>query len=257
MPANIISISNQKGGVGKTTSAVSLSAGLALKGFKTLLIDCDPQGNASSSLGYQNFQDNTIYDILINEESIANVIINSNINKLYIVPSNKNLSGAEIELVDIINRNDILKLAVATIKNEYDYIIIDTPPALGILTINCLNASMWILIPVQVEYFALEGLNNLMSTIDLIRKKMNSQLEILGIILTMFDKRNRLSFEIEDEIYKHFNKLMIGTIPRSVRLAESPSHGVPIQIYDPKSTGSQAYNKVIIAIIEKMENVIK
>ncbi|MFB0901203.1 MAG: AAA family ATPase, partial [Dehalococcoidia bacterium] len=212
MPANIISISNQKGGVGKTTSAVSLSAGLALKGFKTLLIDCDPQGNASSSLGYQNFQDNTIYDILINEESIANVIINSNINKLYIVPSNKNLSGAEIELVDIINRNDILKLAVATIKNEYDYIIIDTPPALGILTINCLNASMWILIPVQVEYFALEGLNNLMSTIDLIRKKMNSQLEILGIILTMFDKRNRLSFEIEDEIYKHFNKLMIGTI---------------------------------------------
>ena len=257
MPANIISISNQKGGVGKTTSAVSLSAGLALKGFKTLLIDCDPQGNASSSLGYQNFQDNTIYDILINEESIANVIINSNINKLHIVPSNKNLSGAEIELVDITNRNDILKIAVATIKNDYDYIIIDTPPALGILTINCLNASMWILIPVQVEYFALEGLNNLMSTIDLIRKKMNSQLEILGIILTMFDKRNRLSFEIEDEIYKHFNKLMIGIIPRSVRLAESPSHGVPIQIYDPKSTGSQAYNKVIIALIEKIENVIK
>ncbi len=253
MPSKIIAISNQKGGVGKTTTAVSIATELAINNYKTLLVDCDPQSNSTSSFEIEKLPNQSIYEVLVNQENLQNSICSTSINKLFISPSNQNLSAAEIELVDITDRELILKRALNQIKEDFDYIIIDTPPALGILTINCLSACNWILIPLQVEYFALEGLNNLMQTIELIRNKINDQIEILGIVLTMFDKRNKLSFEIEDEIKKYFEPLLLGHIPRSVRIAEAPSHGMPIQIYDKYSPGAQAYSIITNKLIEKIE----
>lgn len=255
MFSKIISVSNQKGGVGKTTTAVTIASELALKNYKTLIIDCDPQSNSTSSFEINKLPNKTIYEVLVNQESINDSICSTSINNLYIAPSNQNLSAAEIELVDITNREMLLKNAINEIEKDYDYIIIDTPPALGILTINCLSACKWILIPLQVEYFALEGLNNLMQTIEMISNKINDQITILGIILTMFDKRNKLSFEIESEIKKYFDALLLGNIPRSIRIAEAPSHGMPIQIYDKDSPGAQAYSIITSKILEKIENM--
>ena len=255
MSTKIISISNQKGGVGKTTTAVSVATELAIKNRKTLLIDCDPQSNSTSSFELSQLPNKTIYEVLVNRENLQNSIYSTSISNLYISPSNQNLSAAEIELVDITERELVLKNAIKKIEENYEYIIIDTPPALGILTINCLSASNWVLIPLQVEYFALEGLNNLMQTIELIQNKINDQIKIAGIILTMFDKRNKLSFEIESEIKKYFEELLLGYIPRSIRIAEAPSHGMPIQIYDKDSPGAQAYSIITNRLLEKIEHV--
>jgi len=253
MSSKIISISNQKGGVGKTTTAVSVATELAIKNYKTLLIDCDPQSNSTSSFEVNELPNQTIYEVLVNQEHIQESICSTSINNLFISPSNQDLSAAEIELVDITDRELLLKKAIKKIEGNYDYIVIDTPPALGILTINCLSASNWVLIPLQVEYFALEGLNNLMQTIELIRDKINDQIKIAGIVLTMFDKRNKLSFEIESEIKKYFESLLLGYIPRSIRIAEAPSHGMPIQIYDKDSPGAQAYSIITNKLLEKIE----
>ncbi|MDG1989752.1 MAG: AAA family ATPase [Dehalococcoidia bacterium] len=252
MTNNIIAISNQKGGVGKTTTAVTIATELALKGNSTLIIDCDPQANTTSSFGIISNENNSIYNILTNNNQMNHVIQKTDIKHLSILPSNKDLLAAEIELVDITNRETILKRQIENVKNQYDYIIIDTPPALGLLTLNCLTASKWVIIPMQVEYFALEGLNNLMHTIKLIKQKVNIEMSILGIILTMFDKRNKLSFEIEEQISQYYGEMLLGRIPRSIRLAEAPSHGLPIQEYDNDSSGAKAYRE----IVNKMINVI-
>ena len=253
MTNNIIAISNQKGGVGKTTTAVTVATELALNGHKTLIIDCDTQANTTSSFGIIPNENSSIYDILINNKQINRVIQKTSVKLLSILPSNNNLLAAEIELVDITNREGLLKKQIESIKDQYKYIIIDTPPALGILTLNCLTASKWVLIPMQVEYFALEGLNNLMNTIGLIKQKVNINISVLGIILTMFDKRNKLSFEIEEQIERYYGEMLLGNIPRSIRLAEAPSHGVPIQEYDNSSSGAKAYNQIVTKIIKVID----
>ena len=252
MFSKIISVSNQKGGVGKTTTAVTIASELALKNYKTLIIDCDPQSNSTSSFEINKLPNKTIYEVLVNQESINDSICSTSINNLYIAPSNQNLSAAEIELVDITNREMLLKNAINEIEKDYDYIIIDTPPALGILTINCLSACKWILIPLQVEYFALEGLNNLMQTIEMIRDKINDQITILGIILTMFDNRNNLSSAVAEDVRAYFgDKVYETVIPRNVKVSEAPSHGRPVVVYDLKCAGSEAYLNLAGEIIHR------
>jgi chromosome partitioning protein len=239
----IIAIANQKGGVGKTTTSVNLSACLAHVGKKVLLIDTDPQGNATSGVGVNKGDvQKCIYDILIDDVDFHEVILTTKVENLDIIPATISLAGAEIELVSTISREVRMKHAIQGVKERYDYIIIDCPPSLGLLTINALTASDSILIPVQCEYYALEGLSQLLSTIRLVQKHLNEHLTIDGVLLTMFDARTNLGIQVIEEVKKYFQDKVYRTIiPRNVRLSEAPSHGEPIIVYDSKSRGAEVY----------------
>ncbi len=239
----IIAVANQKGGVGKTTTSINLSACVAHRGKKVLLIDLDPQGNASTGLGIDKRTTKySIYDVLINEESISNVVMKTPQENLYICPASMNLAGAEIELVSLISRESRLKSALEEVSGHYDYVFIDCPPSLGLLTLNALTAAHTVLVPIQCEYFALEGLSQLMETVKLVQKHLNRSLLVEGVVLTMFDPRTNLSVEVADEVKRHFtNKVYQTLIPRNVRLSEAPSYGLPIIMYDSSSKGAIAY----------------
>lgn len=242
----IVAISNQKGGVGKSTTAINLSACLAERQKKVLLIDLDPQGNASSGLGIAYHEvEKTIYDLLIGEASADECTIKTDYGKLYIIPSNENLAGAEIELLDTENREDLLSNAIREIKDNYDYVIIDCPPSLSVLTLNALCAADSVLIPVQCEYYALEGLTQLLKTINLVKERLNNRLIINGVVFTMFDARTNLSTDVVNNVRENLDIHVYKTvIPRNVRLAESPSYGLPIIQYDTHSTGARSYREL-------------
>ena len=242
----IIAIANQKGGVAKTTTAVNVCASLALMGQPVLLVDIDPQGYASSGLGIDKNQlERCVYDVLIDEVSPTDVIISTGIRNFDILPSTIQLAGAEVEMVSLIAREQILKRALSPLKEKYQYIIIDCPPSLGLLTVNALAAADSLLIPIQCEFYALEGVGQLMNTVQLVQRHLNPSLEIEGVLLTMFDARLNLSIQVVDEVKKVFgNKVFKNIVPRNVRLSEAPSHGIPVVIYDPKSRGSEAYQEL-------------
>jgi chromosome partitioning protein len=250
--AKIIAIANQKGGVGKTTTAINLSACLAYKGRKVLLIDNDPQGNSTSGLGYEKKRlKKSIYDVLINEVEIKDVILDTKISSLKLCPSNIQLAGAEIELVTALSRETRMKNALRDIEKMYDFIVIDCPPSLGLLTINSLTAANAILVPIQCEYYALEGLSQLMETVKLVQRHLNPSLDVEGVVLTMFDARTNLSIQVVDEVKKYFrNKVYRTVIPRNVRLSEAPSYGLPIILYDAKSKGAECYMQLAEEVIE-------
>lgn len=239
----ILAVANQKGGVGKTTTSVNLSACLAYLGRKVLLVDTDPQGNATSGVGIDKGEiDECIYDVLVEDVDARKVIKQSNIENLEVIPSTIQLAGAEIELVPTISREIRLKRALEKVVDLYDYIIIDCPPSLGLLTINALTAANAVLIPVQCEYYALEGLSQLLNTVRLVQKHLNNHLTIEGVLLTMLDARTNLGLQVIEEVKKYFQDKVFQTIiPRNVRLGEAPSHGKPIIIYDPKSRGAEVY----------------
>lgn len=253
--AKVIAIANQKGGVGKTTTAVNLSSCLGYKGKKVLIIDIDPQGNTTSGLGVdkKNIK-RSIYDVLINDEKIKNALVDTSIENLKLCPSNIQLAGAEVELVSVISRETRMKVAISEIRNEFDFVLIDCPPSLGLLTVNSLTAADTILVPIQCEYYALEGLSQLMDTVRLVQKHLNPILDVEGVVLTMFDARTNLSIQVVDEVKKHFkNKVYRTVIPRNVRLSEAPSFGLPIILYDPKSKGSECYMELAEEVIEYSE----
>lgn len=252
-----MSIANQKGGVGKTTSSVNLSAGLAALGNKVLLIDTDPQGNATSGTGINKADvSNCIYNVLVEEVPTEDVIVSTNENNLDIIPATIQLAGAEIELVQIMSRELRLKKALESVRDQYDYIIIDCPPSLGLLTLNALTASDSVIIPVQCEYYALEGLSQLLNTIRLVQKHLNKNLMIEGVLLTMLDARTNLGLEVVEEVKKYFqDKVYKSIIPRNVRLSEAPSHGQPILTYDPRSKGAEVYLELAKEVMSSGERV--
>ncbi len=252
--AKVISIANQKGGVGKTTTAVNLSACIAEKGKKVLLIDIDPQGNATSGLGVEAHESKSVYNVLVEELDIKETIEHTMIKKLDVCPANINLAGAEVELVSMMSRETRLKNAIENVRDEYDYIFIDCPPSLGLITLNSFTASDSVLVPIQCEYYALEGLGQLINTIKLVQKHLNKDLKVEGVILTMFDARTNLSTQVVDEVEKYFgNKVFQTIIPRNIRLSEAPSHGLPINLYDPNSKGSDTYKKLAKELIKLNE----
>ncbi|MCI7575363.1 MAG: AAA family ATPase [Bacteroidales bacterium] len=248
-----ISIANQKGGVGKTTTAINLAAALAQAGKRTLLVDADPQANASSGLNIDIRQSEyTIYECLINGIAPQQAIQATAQENLWVLPSHIDLIGAEIEMISIDNRETLLKNILADIKEEYDYILIDCSPSLGLITVNCLTASDSVIIPVQCEYFALEGISKLLNTIKIIKSKLNPHLQIEGFLLTMYDNRLRLAGQVADEVRRHFDKLVFNTmISRNVRLSEAPSHGMSVLSYDAQSKGAQNYTDLAKELIEK------
>lgn len=241
--ARVIAISNQKGGVGKTTTAVNLACCLAQSGRKVLLLDMDPQANAGSGLGiYPEQFKNSIYQVLVHEMPLQEIILPTLVPGLFFAPSRQDLAGAELELVSAFGRETRLKEALLLVRQDYDFIIIDTPPTLGLVTVNALTAADSVLIPLQSEYYALEGLSQLVKTTGLIKKRLNPNLEREGILLTMYDRRNNLSTQVEKEIRAHFaDEVFQAVIPRNVKLSEAPSHGKPVLFYDKNSAGSQAY----------------
>ena len=240
----IISVANQKGGVGKTTTTVNLSTILAKKGKKVLLIDTDPQGNATSGLGIEKESDLSTYDLLITDVAAEDIIQETAIKNLYITPSNMNLAGAEVQLVSMMSREQRMKEKLDVIKNKFDYILIDCPPSLGLITLNAFTASDSVLIPVQCEYYALEGLGQLLNTVELVRKHLNKNLYVEGALLTMYDIRTNLANQVVREVKRFFqNKVYKTVIPRNVKVSEAPRYGMPITIYDPKSKGAKSYEK--------------
>jgi len=247
----IISIANQKGGVGKTTTSVNLSACLAYVGKRVLLVDIDPQGNATSGCGIEKANiDQCIYDVLVDDVEAKNVTVPTTVENLYMIPATIQLAGAEIELVPTISREVRLKRALEEVQDQYDYIIIDCPPSLGLLTLNALTASDTVIIPVQCEYYALEGLSQLLNTIRLVQKHLNKELMIDGVLLTMLDARTNLGIQVIEEVKKYFQDKVYKTIiPRNIRLSEAPSHGEPIIIYDPKSRGAEVYLELAKEVI--------
>ena len=240
----IVSLANQKGGVGKTTTTVNLGTILAKRGKKVLLIDADPQGNATSGLGIEKEVEYSTYDILVNDATLKDAIQDTIIKNLKVCPANMSLAGAEVELVSMMSREQRLKEKLDEVKDDFDYILIDCPPSLGLITLNAFTASNSVLIPVQCEYFALEGLGQLINTINLVKKHLNKEIQIEGALLTMYDIRTNLSNQVVKEVKKYFeNKVYKTVIPRNVRLSEAPSYGMPITEYDPRSKGSKSYTK--------------
>lgn len=250
--AKVIAIANQKGGVGKTTTAVNLSSCLAYKGKKVVIIDIDPQGNTTSGLGIdKKVIDKSIYEVIINDVNIENALMKTAVDNLYICPSNIQLVGAEVELVSVISRETRMKMAIEEIRKKYDYILIDCPPSLGLLTLNALTAADTILVPIQCEYYALEGLSQLMNTVKLVQRHLNPALDVEGVVLTMFDARTNLSIQVVEDVKKYFrNKVYRTVIPRNVRLSEAPSFGLPIILYDPKSKGAECYLELAQEVID-------
>ncbi|MBR2571686.1 MAG: ParA family protein [Clostridia bacterium] len=252
--AKIIAITNQKGGVGKTTTAVNLSACLAEAGKNTLLVDADPQGNASSGLGKPGDPQKSLYQVLIEELPAHEALTGTCMERLHLLPSSIELAGAEIELVSVTGREKLLREALAPIEKDYDYILIDCPPSLGLLTLNALTAADSILVPIQCEYYALEGVGQLMNTLTLVRKRLNPALTVEGIALTMLDGRTNLGIQVVNEVKKYFRDRVFSTIiPRNVRLSEAPSHGLPISLYDSRCTGAQAYRELAAEVIDRNE----
>lgn len=257
--SRVIAIANQKGGVGKTTTAVSLAACIAETGKKVLAIDIDPQGNLTSGLGIEKEDvDNSVYQILIGDCEVQDAIYACACKNLDVIPSHVNLAGAEVELLDINKREYLLRNRIASIRDKYDFIIIDCPPALSMLTINALTTADSVLVPIQCEYYALEGLSQLMHTIDLVRERLNEKLYIQGVVFTMYDSRTNLSLQVVENVRDTLNQHIYRTIiPRNVRLAEAPSHGLPINIYDSSSSGAESYRKLAREVIEEAQKAGK
>ncbi len=254
--ARVIAVANQKGGVGKTTTTTNLSACLAEKGKKVLVIDIDPQGNTSSGLGIdKNELENTVYEMILGLASIEECLQKEVIENLSVLPSNVNLSGAEIELIGVEEKEYILKKEISKVREEYDYIIIDCPPSLNTLTVNAMTTADTVLVPIQCEFFALEGLTQLIHTVDLVRERLNPKLEIEGVVFTMYDARTNLSLQVVENVKENLNQTIYKSIiPRNVRLAEAPSHGMPINLYDTKSAGAEAYRDLAEEVMERGEN---
>lgn len=252
--AKVIAIANQKGGVAKTTTAVNLGACMAEMGRRVLLIDMDPQGNATSGMGVAKGKlGRCIYDVLINDVALERVVLKTETKNLKLVPARIALAGAEIELVSVMSRESRLQAALATVAADYDYILIDCPPSLGLLTLNALTAAGYVLIPVQCEYYALEGLSLLMNTLNRVTRHLNPKLEVLGAVLTMFDARTNLSIQVVEEVKKVFgNRVFQTIIPRNVRLGEAPSHGKPIVSYDSRSRGAEVYRDLAEEVLERV-----
>lgn len=253
--SRIIAIANQKGGVGKTTTAINLSACLAEKGKKVLTIDLDPQGNTSSGLGVdKNAVENTVYELMIGEAELEECLQNEVIDNVSVLPANVNLAGAEIELIGIEEKEYILKKNIDRIRDNYDYVIIDCPPSLNTLTVNAMTTADTVLVPIQCEYYALEGLSQLIHTINLVKERLNPTLEIEGVVFTMYDARTNLSLQVVENVKENLNQTIYKSIiPRNVRLAEAPSHGLPINLYDSKSAGAEAYRYLAEEVIERGE----
>lgn len=249
----IIAIANQKGGVGKTTTAINLSSCLAEKGKKVLSVDMDPQGNLTSGLGMEKGSvDKTIYDLIIGEASVDEVIVKNEIDNLEIIPTSIDLSAAEIELIDIEDKEFILKNAIEKVKDDYDFIIIDCPPSLSMLTINAMTTADSVLVPIQCEYYALEGLSQLMHTVQLVKDRLNTKLEIEGVVFTMYDARTNLSLQVVENVKDNLEQNIYKTIiPRNIRLAEAPSYGMPINLYDSKSAGAESYRNLADEVINR------
>lgn len=249
----IIAIANQKGGVGKTTTAINLSSCLAEKGKKVLAVDMDPQGNMTSGLGVdKNSVEKTIYDLIIGEIEVENVIIENVLDNLDIIPTSIDLSAAEIELIDVEDKEFVLKNAIHKVKEQYDFVIIDCPPSLSMLTINAMTTADSIIVPIQCEYYALEGLSQLIHTVELVKSRLNPILEIEGVVFTMYDARTNLSLQVVENVKDNLQQTIYKTIiPRNIRLAEAPSYGMPINVYDPKSTGAESYMKLADEVIDK------
>ena len=251
----VIAVANQKGGVGKSTTAINLSACLAEKEKKVLTIDMDPQGNTTSGLGVdKNNVENTLYELLLGEAETKNTIVKDVVENVDLIPSNVNLSGAEIELIGVDEKEYILKKIIDKVRRKYDYIIIDCPPSLNMLTINALTAANSVLVPIQCEYYALEGLSQLIHTIDLVKDRLNKKLVMEGVVFTMYDARTNLSLQVVENVKDNLNQNIYKTIiPRNIRLAEAPSYGMPINLYDPKSTGATSYMLLAEEVIHKGE----
>lgn len=253
--SRIIAVANQKGGVGKTTTATNLSACLAEKGKKVMAIDIDPQGNMSSALGIdKNNVENTVYELILGSCSLEECLQSGILENLSVVPSNVNLAGAEIELIGVEDKEFILKSYIEKVKDEYDFIIIDCPPSLNTLTVNAMTTADTVLVPIQCEFFALEGLSQLIHTINLVRERLNATLKIEGVVFTMFDARTNLSLQVVENVKENLNQTIYKSIiPRNVRLAEAPSHGKPITLYDSRSAGAEAYRELAEEVIENAE----
>lgn len=251
-----IVVANQKGGVGKTTTAINLSASLAEMGQKVLVVDMDPQGNTTSGLGVdKDDESSTVYELLLGEKSLEESLKKDIFSNLSLIPSNVNLAGAEIELINVDGKENLLKNALDKVKEEYDYIIIDCPPSLNMLTINSMCAGDTVLVPIQCEYYALEGLSQLMYTIDLVKERLNPELEMEGVVFTMYDARTNLSLQVVENVKNNLSqKIYKSIIPRNVRLAEAPSYGLPITEYDSKSSGAEAYRLLAEEVIHRGED---
>ena len=249
----IIAIANQKGGVGKTTTAINLSACLAEAGQKVLVIDIDPQGNTTSGFGLSKTEiEKTVYEVILRECDIKEAIVEDVIENLDILPSNVNLAGAEIDLIDVENREYTLKESISEIREKYEYIILDCPPSLSMLTVNAMTAADTVLVPIQCEYYALEGLTQLIHTINLVKKKLNPELELEGVVFTMYDSRTNLSLQVVENVKDNLKQNIYKTIiPRNIRLAEAPSHGLPINKYDTKSSGAESYRMLADEVMSR------